>query len=366
VAFSMQDTLGNVLGGIALELDSSLALGDWIKVDDVVGRVVDIRWRSTSIETRNWETVVVPNSYLMKTRFAVLGKRKNAPLQWRRWIWFDIDCSVSPMQVADVVGSALNQAEITGVAAQPAPDCLLMGFESGDARYAVRYWLTDLARDDPTDSSVRTHVFVALQRAGIRVAAPEQSVHLTTEDERHRQMLQERELTRRLAAIQHVDLFAGFSAEELRTVAERLVFAPFAKGDVMTRQGAVAHWLYILTKGEAEVVLEQGDGSRRVLTTLSAGTFFGEMGLMTGSARTATVIAHSDAECYRLDKASFADLLHARPSMADEISRILATRQVDLGRIRQDLDAERHARDMARHSGEILARIKQFFGLVNE
>ncbi len=70
IAFSMQDTLGNILGGLALELDNSFEIGDWIKIDDVVGKVVDIRWRSTSVETRNWETVVIPNSALMKSKFS--------------------------------------------------------------------------------------------------------------------------------------------------------------------------------------------------------------------------------------------------------------------------------------------------------
>ncbi|MFZ2525895.1 MAG: mechanosensitive ion channel domain-containing protein, partial [Candidatus Ferrigenium altingense] len=64
VAFAMQDTLGNILGGLALQLDNSIEIGDWIKVDDISGRVVDIRWRSTLVETRNWETVVFPNSQL--------------------------------------------------------------------------------------------------------------------------------------------------------------------------------------------------------------------------------------------------------------------------------------------------------------
>ena len=62
VAFAMQDTLGNVLAGVAVQLDNSVRIGDWIRLDTVSGRVRDIRWRSTLIETRNWETVVVPNS----------------------------------------------------------------------------------------------------------------------------------------------------------------------------------------------------------------------------------------------------------------------------------------------------------------
>ena len=77
VAFAMQDTLGNILGGLALQMDNSIQIGDWIKVDDITGRVVDIRWRSTLVETRNWETVVFPNSQLMKNKFMVLGRRND-------------------------------------------------------------------------------------------------------------------------------------------------------------------------------------------------------------------------------------------------------------------------------------------------
>ena len=90
VAFAMQDTLGNILGGLALQLDNSVEVGDWIKVDDIAGKVVDIRWRSTLVETRNWETVVFPNSQLMKNKFMVLGRRTDQPVQWRRWVWFNV------------------------------------------------------------------------------------------------------------------------------------------------------------------------------------------------------------------------------------------------------------------------------------
>ena len=62
IAFAMQDTLGNVLGGLAIQLDNSVQVGDWVRVDELTGRVRDIRWRSTLIETRNWETVLIPNS----------------------------------------------------------------------------------------------------------------------------------------------------------------------------------------------------------------------------------------------------------------------------------------------------------------
>ncbi|MGH8743242.1 MAG: cyclic nucleotide-binding domain-containing protein [Burkholderiales bacterium] len=363
IAFSMQDTLGNVLGGLALQLDNSIRPGDWIKVDDLVGKVTEIRWRSTTVETRNWETVVFPNSQLMKNKFTVLGRKSGQPEQWRRWILFNIDIGAAPSRVINVVEPAINQADIAHVAKQPPASCILMEFGSGSGHYALRYWLTDLLHDDVTDSTVRAHIYAALQRAGLRFALSEQSVRLIRQDEQREQMAQSRELGRRLAALKNVDLFEDFSDDELRTLAQRLKYAPFARGDVMTRQGAIAHWLYIMTSGEAEVVLNTPDGEKLVLDTLPAGSFFGEMGLMTGDPRRANVIAKTDVECYRLDKSAFEDIMHARPDIAGQISQILATRRFALERMRQNISTEKSAAEIAQQRGEILEKIKRFFGI---
>ena len=91
IALSMQDTLGNILGGLAIQLDGSLEVGDWVHVDDVTGKVSDISWRSDSIETNNWETVVIPNGQLMKSKFVVLARRAAcdcAALVMVRWRLF--------------------------------------------------------------------------------------------------------------------------------------------------------------------------------------------------------------------------------------------------------------------------------------
>ncbi|MDP2963415.1 MAG: mechanosensitive ion channel family protein [Sulfurimicrobium sp.] len=362
IAFSMQDTLGNILGGLALELDNSIQVGDWIKVDDVSGRVVDIRWRSTSVETRNWETVVIPNSVLMKSKFSVLGKRVGQPELWRRWVWFNVDYNIPPARVIEIVEKAIQSADIQRVAREPRPSCVMMDFDQSSARYALRYWLTDFAIDDPTDSAVRTHIYAALLRADIRMPVPEGNIHLYEEGEKNDVIRLSREIARRMKILRKMDLFHSFSDEELNTVAARLRYAPFVTGDIMTKQGAVAHWLYILTEGEAEVVLESGSGNK-TLSTIHAGSFFGEMGMMTGAPRSTTVIAKTDVECYRLDKEAFESIIQSRPSIAEEISRILVARQTELHSAQDGIAAAQHSRSQV-HS-EILNRIKDFFGLLD-
>ncbi len=79
MGFSLQDVISNVAGGLALQVDNSIEVGDWVKFNDVAGKVVEIRWRYTAIETRNWETVLVPNSQVMKSQVLVLGRRTGQP-----------------------------------------------------------------------------------------------------------------------------------------------------------------------------------------------------------------------------------------------------------------------------------------------
>lgn len=364
VAFAMQDTLGNILGGLALQLDNSIQIGDWIKVDDIVGRVVDIRWRSTLVETRNWETVVFPNSQLMKNKFMVLGRRSDQPVQWRRWIWFGVKLDVTQAKVVKAVEDAILQAEINNVAKNPAPNCVLMDIDKGYARYALRYWLTDLAADDPTDGAVRWHVYTALERAGIKLAVEEQSVHYVRENEKYEEAAHQRDLSRRVKTLRRVELFKQMTDDELNKLAARLKYAPFAKGNVITRQGAPAqHWLFVIINGETEVYIEAPNGEKRRLNVLTKGDFFGEMSLMTGAPRMASVIALTDVECYRLDKDAFEEIIQARPSIADEVSHILVERRAQLDSAMQDMDAESLHKVINNQHNEVLATIKRFFGL---
>jgi CRP-like cAMP-binding protein len=167
----------------------------------------------------------------------------------------------------------------------------------------------------------------------------------------------------RVKTLKRVDLFSQMTDAELNVLAERLKYAPFARGTIISRQGATAHWLYIIISGEAEVYLETAGGGKRTLRTLTQGNFFGEMGLMTGAPRYATVVARTDVECYRVDKEMFEEIMHARPAIAEEMSSILAIRRAELDSVIQNLDEESSQQEISQKRKEILTTIKHFFGL---
>ena len=364
IGLSFQDTLGNMMGGMALQLERAITVGDWVRIDNQEGRVKEIRWRHTAIETRNWDTIVIPNSLLMKGQITVLGRRAGAPRQHRQWVYFNVDFRYPPTDVIDTVETALRAESMPNIAGEPQPDCILMDFKESYGNYAVRYWLTDLAQDDPTNSLVRSRIYFSLRRAGIPLSIPAQSVFITEEGEQRRERKREEENDRRIAALSHVELFQTLTDEERRSLAPHLRIAPFVRGETITKQGAKAHWLYIMTKGEARVyVTVEGSKTSEKVADLYQGGFFGEMGMMTGEPRSATVSAQTDVECYRLDKEAFDEILSRRPEIAEDISGILAQRRAELEAIREGLNEEGKRARMRHHQGDLLDRIRKFFAL---
>ena len=375
LVISLQSTLGNILGGVALQLDGSIHEGDWIQLENgKQGRIRGIRWRHTVVETRDWSTIIVPNAQLLASSITILGKRDGCPVPQRMWVWFNIDFRFPPTQVIQTVEAALAGAIIAGVASDPKPNCVCMDFTKDGresvASYAVRYWLTDLAADDPTSSRVRARVFTALRRAGIPFALPSHIARVHMNDESHAKKSAAELHAERFAALRSTPVFHPLTDEELNTLAGGLSHVIYVAGETITRQGAVAHWLYILTRGEVDVRLAvDPDASgplppvTKILNHLVAPEVFGEMGMMTGSARVADVIATTDVDCFRLDKVSFERIIRDRPEIAHGLSEKLAERRVQLLAVRDGLDDAAQKACQESERDRILAGIRTFFGL---
>lgn len=367
LALSLQATLGNVIGGVALQLDDSIRVGDWVQLENGRrGIVAKIGWRHTVLETNDWDTLIVPNSTLLGSTFTILGKRDGKRVPHRMWVYFNVDFRFNPVDVIGVVETALRAAPCEGVVADPPPSCVCMNFaEQGRdsyGYYAVRYWLTDMRIDDPTSSRVRARIFAALRRAAIPLAVPAAHLWVEQDNEKRRERKRVREHIKHLTALKALPFLAPLEQEELDTLADDLHYIPFAPGEIVTRQGAVAHYLYIVVDGEVEVRVYSGD-KYDVVATVKGPGFVGEMGLMTGQPRMATVVARTDVECYRLDKAAFQHVLDKRPEVATEISELLAKRAVELQAAREGLDLERARESLSAEKTRLLTEIRRFFAL---
>ena len=318
------------------------------------------------LETRDWDTVILPNSSLMAQNITILGKRAGHPVQHRTWIGFNVDFRYSPAFVIETVEGSLRSAPIAGVATVPPPNCVCVDLAANGkdsfAHYAVRLWLKDLSQDDVIRSAVRLRIFAALKRANIPLAVPAATVFVAQDDVAHAERKALREHQRRVEQLAKVDLFSTITQEEREQLAGKLLYAMFARGEVITRQGAEAHWLYILFSGQVEVRAAR-NGRESVVAVIRAPGFFGEHGLMTGAPRTATVTALTEVECYRLDKEAVNQLVHARPEVANELADILANRQQGLDQALTAADGHVQHAVSSERSRQVLRKMQKFFGL---
>jgi CRP-like cAMP-binding protein len=238
---------------------------------------------------------------------------------------------------------------------------LFTGLRDSYAVYAVRYWLNDISVDDPTDSDVRIRIYYALTRAGLNLSIPAQQLFVTADTDERRERKSREEHDRRMAAVAKVDLLEPLGPDERARVADQLHHTPFAAGESVCKEGDADQSLYMLVRGEATVRIGKGVSVREV-AQLRAGQFFGEMSLMTGEPRSATVVALTDLDCYRLDRDTFHELVRARPVLADRVAEILASRREALQSVRGQADEARKKR-LETAKQDLLGRIRSFFSL---
>lgn len=363
IAFSLQETLGNLWGGVALQLDNTCRIGDWIRMEGTSGQVVGIRWRYTSIATNMGETVIIPNSQLIKNRVTVLGRRGDERIPARRNVDFAVSYDTPPSRVIAAAADGLAHAEIRNVASQPPLIVVCSDFGDNAIHYSVRYWLTDLAHDIWTDSQVRIHVAATLARHGMEIPLPQRVLtrrHAAAAPERH-----ERDLAARSATLARIELFAALTDAERRALATELADFPYVADDVIARQGEAADSLFILAHGRVGVYDDSagGTGARDHLATLEAPSYFGEMGLLAGQPRGASVIAEGDVLCYRLDKAGFDAIVRARTELIESMSKVVIARQAANDAKLQALSADARARAVSYSAAELVRRIKSFFAI---
>jgi small-conductance mechanosensitive channel len=353
IGLALQETLGNVMAGLALQLERDFEVGDWISLDDrISGRIREVRWRATSIVSKNGDLMLIPNSAITRATITNYSRPTTAH---RQWIHVRVHFRHPPARVREVVIEAVRAQSF--VRGDPPPDCILHEFKDDASIYSVRYWMDDVQRDDTMDSAVRSAIWYALHRAGMEIPFPSRNVNLTEMNEDRVRRKDDEEYARRVDALARVDVFRALDAEKIDRLSRRMRLVLFGPGEVILRQGDPGDSLYVVRAGSVAVQIVVL-GASKELATLSDGQFFGEMSLMTGESRAATVVAKTDVECYIVDKEAFQEILQEKPELAGIISDILSRRQVVLG-----LEAAASAVPTAVQKNQLLARIGAFFGI---
>lgn len=353
IGLALQDTLGNVFSGLALQTERSFNVGDWVRFGEREGVVTDISWRATKLRTRSNDLVIIPNSVISKDVLV----NYSAPSRVHAVIARVGAHYRHPP--ADVIAALEEAADQTpGVLKTPKPDVRTRSYEDSAVSYEVKYWLRDYADLEEVADGFMTRIWYAFDRREIEIPFPIRSVYMREVTPESEQALAAADDERIFEHLRRIPLFDALSDEEARALAARVRVERFFEGETIVRQGRPGASMYIVDAGRVEVIVSSEGRSERV-AELGPAAMFGEMALMTGADRTATVIALEPVHCFVIDKEALREPLEANPSIAEEMSEILAARQVELERTQAALHEA--ARASESDKSQILSRIRSFF-----
>lgn len=355
IGLALQDTLGNVFSGLALQTERSFSVGDWVRFGEMEGVITDISWRATILRTRANDLVIIPNSVISKD----VVVNYSAPTRVHAIL---ANIGVHYRHPPAAVIAAIEEAADQTSTILKLPRVDVRTYEYGDfaITYRVKYWIRDYGDLEDIQNAFMSRIWYAFSRHGIEIPFPIRNVYMRsiTEETEKADVLEAE--NRIFEQLRGVPLFDPLTDQETRSLASRARVERYFHNEVVMRQGEPGDSLYIIDEGSVEVVVSHNGRSEK-LADLGPSAIIGEMALMTGAERTATVTASVPTQFVVIDREAFRKTLLQNPHIAEQISETLATRQEQRDATLAALH-EAASQEPSEEKGQILSRIWEFFG----
>ncbi len=350
IGLALQETLGNFFAGLMLSLSRPYHLGDDLEVDSITGRVEKIDWRSTVLRTQTGDYVILPNSAVAKANL----HNFSAPTR-NHARFVEVGCHYR--HPPNVVKRAILEAaySVHEVLSEPRPEVWLTTFADSSISYKLRFWITNFPQRFAIESKVREAIWYRFSRDGLEIPFPMRNI-IQVAPESHQDLT-----TEVRALLDKVDFLHAFEEGDLNTLTRRIRYQLYARGEKICQQGEPGDSFYIIKSGRLRVSAKNPRGEVFLSIELQGGQYFGEMALLTGEPRSATVEATEDSELLMLDKEDLRTIMRDNPQVAEVISNVLAQRQLRTERAREELEDAQ-----AREKETVQATVTQRLDVLSE
>lgn len=358
VGNATQDTLGNLIAGLALNTERPFEIGDWVTVGGHTGTVVDMTWRATRLKTKNDDYIVIPNSTI--SREPIVNYSRPTQTHGLRCT-FGASYDAPPKKVREVILGAL--ATIPGVLQDPPPQVYLSAFGDSSVNYTVKYFIADFQHEDRIESDVMDLIWYHLRRARIDIPFPIRDVRLRSHSAADEDAQRARTVQEYAACLGRIDLFSGLSGDEVTALAARLHEELYGSGEALVKQGDAGDSFFIIKEGGVGVYAGEENGGRTEMARLGKDDFFGEMSLLTGEKRMATVVALTDTLTLVLTHDDLAVVMRQNEKLAEKLAAVLEHRSKALQDRLAVIKGAAPAPSGKASGGSLLQHIRNFFGL---
>src|SRR2546423_3807897 len=354
LGFAGQNLFGGIIAGMSIQINRPYRVGDWLKIGDTYAEVREINWRSTRLCTNDTIYLDIPNNEMV--RQTIVNLHYPTEVHAMR-IRVGIDYNVPPNIVQDVLGRAAQSAK--NVLPNPPVRVFLVDFADHAVTYEIKYYMGNHARMNETNDSVRTNVWYELKRQRINIPYPIRTLQLQRRtgrpaEEGHDEARQ---------ILRGEPIFECLSDAQLDDLVKRSDLNHFGRGESVIEEGADGDSMFILLRGTAGVSVAKNGASIQV-ATLSEGDCFGEMSLLTGEKRSATVRADGDCYVMEIGKSVMAEVIRESPACLEQLSDLLARRKVETeGIVKEAASQDQTDTKQREYKANFMRRLRTFFEL---
>lgn len=350
VGLALQDTLGNLFSGLAIQADQPFQIGDVITVGRLKPGVVEsVSWRGVKIRTFDNSLLVLSNAALGKEPIEVASRTNLAA----RLVFFTTVYNASPSNIVQRVREAVRTAENVSQKHRPVVRMRALGTDGID--WEVKYWPEDFSRCNDSDAAIRQRIWYVCKREGIDFAYPTRTVHI---ERKSLESAPEELVNRFVETLNNISIFEPLSDDEVTRLAAASSPRVYAQGEPIVRMGQEANSMFVILKGSVRVEIPDGEDVK-VVAILAESDFFGEMSLLTGQPRSANVIAIVETEVLRIDKNGLKPILASNPTLVETISELVEERRQALTAVVEEPENEEDPTQQK----SALRTIRKFFGL---
>lgn len=320
LGLALQETLGNFFSGLAMHFDPAFQIGDWVKIGDTICRIQEITWRSVKVVNRHLDTIIFPNSYIAKESVINFSK----PTQSHGHS-FTIGVSYwnSPDHVISVIKNVLR--DVDGVDTSIEPLIRLVEYQDFAISYNVRFFYYDYAKIERIAAEIQRRLWYVFKREGIIIPFPIRNIYIQKEEKNI-----EQEQTERIETLKKIFLFSEMNKEEISLISTKLKRMIFTADEIIVKQGDEGGSMYIIKRGSVSINLVTQAEQLIQLKILHQGDFFGEISLLTGDKRTATIKAITEVELYELERENLHSVIQINRDIAYKLEQVVMRRKKEI------------------------------------
>lgn len=358
IGLAVTRMISDVFSGVALSLERAYNLGDWVEIEmrsrpggAVTGKVVEINWRATRLQTKADEIVVIPNSELARTKFINFSIPER---HYRAEVQVPLSHAIAPDRAKRILMAALLNTP--GIMKEPKPEITLKKFDPRGVVWCLWFWISDFSKNSQISKAMHENVLKHLQVAGIDLSYNRVDQHLVTPEER----AEDRELPK-TELLKRLELFAIMGEQPLARIARAMRKNKFGENGFIVTQGEAGDSLFIIEEGLVNVLVKDAKGKNKWVAHIHPGGFFGEMALLTGEPRTASVQAETEVICYEIGKEILLPIFQENPELLEKVSELMAARK---GQLRKAKKAGSEPDEVEqKEKTSLLQKMGKFFGI---